>query len=360
MRVSDAAFLTAQTGVPVVLVGDYGLGKTTVISLFAQWLGYSRIRFRILGAVPEDLIGYPKIVETEDGRMVTRNIPHEDIANIAISEKTIVIFDELNRANEALQNVISTIVDRELGQFNLPNSCLIFATMNEFGLGTFELNEAIISRFAFFECGLELKEELTALIQGNYTTEKKFQKIPDNWTEYIPTARTRIASFLQRRPTAITGERLNVQNRPWPCPRTIHKNAVKGIAACFSVKRQDLEEDVLTATVGAAFASEFVAWRQNLNLPDPNEVLQNILNGKTVRYESPYIMLVSISDVLALIAAMANREEKQNAVDKVMEFLAKSYEGSEEVVIPLVKSILSSYPDARVPVRLMRMKEFLS
>jgi len=359
MKISDAAFLTAQTGVPVVLVGDYGLGKTTVISLFTKWLGYNRIRFRILGAVPEDLVGYPKIVELEDGSMVTRNIPHEDIAKISINEKTVVIFDEINRANEALQNVISTVVDRELGQFNLPNSCLIFATMNEYGLGTFELNEALISRFAFFECAIEIKEELDALISGEYTTEKKFQKLPENWADYAPIARMRIASFLQHRPTAITAERLNVQNRPWACPRTIYKNAVKGLAACYSVKRQDLEEDVLAATVGSAFATEFIGWRQHLKLPNPVDVLKDIVHGGTPKYTSPYLMLVSMSDVLALVADMDDANEKLQTVNKIMEFLARSYEGAEEVIVPLTKTIIANYPKARVPVKMLKLKEFL-
>ncbi|GIW58999.1 MAG: hypothetical protein KatS3mg087_0065 [Patescibacteria group bacterium] len=356
MRVSDAVFYVSQAGVPVCLKGDYGLGKTTIINLFASWLGYRCVRFRLLGAVPEDFIGYPKVVE-KNGRLVTAQIPSEEIITIFENPLCTVIFDELNRADEALQNVIATIVDRGLGQFNLPDSALIFATMNEYGLGTYELNEALISRFAFFDCELDLKEEIDALITGVYKTEAKFRRLPENWQEFIPSARLKLSAFIEHRPTVLAKERLNVQNSPWPCPRTLHKNAVRGLAAILSLHREDLEEDVLKACVGAPFALEYTAFRKNLSLPDPREVLQQIRSGHNVDYPNPYTLLISMSDVLVIIASLSDKEDKLSAVNSVLEFLSKCK--FEEVVVPLVKSILQQYPSARVPVRLMKIKEFL-
>lgn len=356
MRISDAVFYISQAGVPVCLKGDYGLGKTTIINLFAKWLGYHCVRFRLLGAVPEDFIGYPKVVE-KNGRFVTAQVPSEEIITIFENPMCTVIFDELNRANEALQNVIATIVDRGLGQFNLPDSALIFATMNEYGLGTYELNEALISRFAFFDCELDLKEEIDALITGEYLTETRFRKLPENWKDYVPAARLRIAAFLKHRPSVLSKERLNTQNSPWPCPRTLHKNAVRGLAAIMSLQRDDLEEDVLKATVGAAFALDYMAFRKNLSLPDPREVLNQIKLGKNVDYPNPYTMLISMSDVLAVIASLESSEEKISSANAVLEYLSKSK--FEEVVVPLTKAILTQYPNVRIPVRLMKLKEFL-
>jgi len=112
---------------PILVVGEMGIGKSQIIAQAAKAMGVKFIDKR-LAAVADvgDLTGLP---EKDLKEMVTRFlrpdfIPKQD-------EECIILFDELNRApTDIRQAVFQMLTDYRLDNYHLPDVCTIVACIN--------------------------------------------------------------------------------------------------------------------------------------------------------------------------------------------------------------------------------------
>jgi len=338
MRVAKAAFLAAQAGIPTVLVGDYGIGKSTVNYKFAKfWLqnkGYNPnniVHFPMVGALTEDLIGYPEIQEDAEVGKITVNIPHERIKKL-IHGKVVLLLEELNRGDERIQNAIAQILDGELGQFGKNGEILVLATMNKQGRGIYELNENLISRMAFYECRIDANEERLAILTGKYDTENRFIPLPDNWKNHIPVVRSWLAGFYEFRPTAfMPSKEFNIDG-PWPNPRSRDKLAVPTLAAMASVGDLDTEDigEALEATMGKSFSVEFKIWFRTKEYPDPRQILEAIKNGQAPKFKGGIPAFICVFGEVLYLIKNSPREEAYILMEKVLDYFGKNASELEE------------------------------
>ncbi|MCI0561870.1 MAG: hypothetical protein MN733_25570, partial [Nitrososphaera sp.] len=109
-------------------------------------------------------------------------------------------------------------------------------------------------------------------------------RLPEQWGEYKRAAGALVASFFRRFPHLIHAFPKEESKRcePWPSPRTWWEFVVPSLAAVESlgstIASSDAEEILMLLTagsVGEGAAIEFLGWRRNLDLADPEELLRD-------------------------------------------------------------------------------------
>ncbi len=259
---------------------------------------------------------------------MTFNVVHENLRKLMEGD-AVLLLEEINRADERIQNAIAQILDGELGQFGKHGEIITLATMNDEGRGIYELNENLISRMAFFRCEVDDIEERQAILTGNYRTENKFVQLPARWKDNELLVRSWLASFYEHRSSAFRHNKEVERTGPWPNPRSRDKLAVPALAAAVSVHQTTPDDvfDILSATMGPGFATEFRAWFANRDYPKPAEVLQQICEGKIPTFKGGVPAFIAVyGEVLYLLNNMPLEEGREKMYKVLTYFGRVSYE----------------------------------
>lgn len=110
---------------PVLLVGETGVGKSETVEQFARENGYEFFNIRLSELELSDLTGIPRV----DGEFV-KFVPVE-FSLIASKKKTVLFFDELNRAQFEVRQVIFRVADSyQINGLRLHPETKIIAAIN--------------------------------------------------------------------------------------------------------------------------------------------------------------------------------------------------------------------------------------
>lgn len=108
---------------PVFLWGPPGIGKSSLVTQFAEQLGLHCVSLLGSQLAPEDLIGVPQVI---DG--VSRFCPP---AQIARSEPYCLFLDELNACSHEVQKAFYSLIhERRVGEYRLPEGSIVIGAGN--------------------------------------------------------------------------------------------------------------------------------------------------------------------------------------------------------------------------------------
>ena len=305
--VNLAYFICGQAKLVPLAIGKPGVAKTSMLMVLARLLGMKL--YILTGSIrePADIGGYPTLVEVMwDGKTIQymKIVPPEYVVK-ALSEPTILFIDELTCCHPGTQSAMLAIAaERRVGDTYLPDSTLIFGACNPPGTAAngFPLEATMANRLVHLQWEFPRESWLEGMRDGlNYPSfsEDNFPILPDDWHDEIRNIGLIVAEFHEREPGYLQPEededgnlRLSNQERSgaYPTPRTWDM-AVRGMAAVRSVERQieklkgntkGVEEQVLRGCVGYAAAEAFCEYADNLDLPDPNEVINNVIKVKAL------------------------------------------------------------------------------
>ncbi|MBC2722772.1 MAG: AAA family ATPase [Desulfosporosinus sp.] len=350
MSMSYTLAIAIQAGVPILTWGPPGVGKTATITMLAD--GLTLPLEVVLASIrePSDFSGLPVIGE-EGVRMEPPAWAHR----LVLAGKGLLFLDEISTAPPAVQAALLRVVlDRVVGDLALPASVAVVASANppEQAVGGWDLSAPLANRFCHLFWSLDSQGWVDGMIGG--WSNSALPHLPSSWKNSIPEKEVLVASFVRHRPHLLlqVPKDEGQAGKAWPSPRSWSMTA-RLLAAAESVQA---EEDVIASLtagcVGEGACLEFLAWRRDLDLPDPEEVLANPTYLQLPdRGDQAFAILMAI--VTAAVGSLT--EERWSAAWCV---LARASEhGNKDIAAVAAKKLAQARkPELSIPLK--ELEEF--
>lgn len=192
-RIYMALKVSESSKVPLLLIGNPGVGKTTSVEYYAKLTGKKMVLLRGSQSSPEEILGYDvncdekytEGVNAGKNKMTTSKLRPTWYLDILDADSkgipTLLFLDEITTANEFIQSALLQLVfGRSLDDHNgLPESCLIVAAGNYSGnlSSTFNMIPPLMNRFCIYNVVLE--EDDIDIFLSKYKYQKGFDPIKD-------------------------------------------------------------------------------------------------------------------------------------------------------------------------------------
>lgn len=260
--------------VPLLIWGPPGVGKSATVVRWAEKRGLRCWTVIASLREPSDFAGLPIVSESGSVRFAAPTFAVE-----AAKDGGVIFLDEITTAPPAVQAALLRVVlDRCIGDLQLdPSKVAIVAAANppSDAAGGWDLSPPLANRFAHTDYNLRSNDWVESfpsywgkVPQLNFGNEL----IQDfEWS----LARSVIASFIRSRPTLLlrVPSEIATRGEAWPSPRT-WDFASRLLATTHPSDSSD-QMDLLVSCVGEGAAIEFFAWRRELDLPDPRDLLEH-------------------------------------------------------------------------------------
>ncbi|MEM8922978.1 MAG: MoxR family ATPase [Actinomycetota bacterium] len=267
----EALGLAVRAGVPVLLWGAPGSGKSSAVRGLADALGWPCETVIASIREPSDFAGLPVIVDD-----AVRFAPPSWATSLSDAGRGLLFLDELSTAPPAVQAALLRVVlERTVGDLELPDDVVIVAAANppELSADGWDLSAPLANRFCHLDWPVDPAAVATGLAAG--FAPPPVPRLPDRWDEAERRARADVAAFLLLRPTLTSAPPVDRSGagRAWPSPRS-WEMATRLLAAARSVEiGGDVVAALITGTVGDGAGLEFLGWLADLDLPDPEALL---------------------------------------------------------------------------------------
>ena len=253
----DREFLSCTEGhhTPVMLWGPPGVGKSQIIAGIAKKHGVKLIDIRLSQMEPTDLRGIPFRTTDEKGKETVKwSVPEMLPDAERNGAQGILFLDEINAAPPTVSAAAyQLILDRKLGEYEIPDGWAIFAAGNRQGDRgvTYAMPAPLANRFTHYDVEPNLDDWIDWALKNGIDE--------------------RVMGFLRFRPDLLFDYDAAHNPVAFPSPRSweyAHRALQK------FADRPDLMADALQASVGKACGVELKAFIDNMeNLPDINAIL---------------------------------------------------------------------------------------
>ncbi|MBB1033441.1 AAA domain-containing protein [Dietzia sp. CQ4] len=257
-----------RAGVPVLLLSAPGMGKTSLVRALAASRG-ERCE-TVLGSIrePADFGGMPMV--TDEGAILH---PPTWARRLVEAKVGIAFLDELTTCPPAVQAAMLAVsLDRTVGDLALPEGVQIVAGANppECAAGGYELDPPLANRFCHVGFAPSPEDWLTGMASG-WTMPTSRAVTADPGARAI--RRGEILGFLRVRPDLLDAMPTDPAQRggAWPSRRTWTM-----LADSLPFVRSDdadAEHALAHGLVGEGAGTEFLAWREAMDLPSPIELI---------------------------------------------------------------------------------------
>ena len=308
-EVSQAAVAIAvQANVPINLIGEPGCGKTAFIRAIGKELNWPVEVFIGSCRSPEDIGGYPL---ADIANKTITMVPSGDwITRLLTAGSGILFIDEISTLNGAMQAATLRLIQEGVaGDVALPHGVRRVAAMNpaEMAAGGFDLAAPLANRMVHISWGADV----STVIQGflDAWPSPKIPRLPQGWDEMRRPTAAIIASFFRRFPHLAQQcpKEESKRGEPWPSIRSWYDFAVPCLAACEAAGvGEEVTTTLLGGSVGTGAAIEFLTWRRQLDLPDPEGLLKDPTKFEVFeRMDKTFAVLNSV--VAATIGKMTEK-----------------------------------------------------
>jgi len=274
---------------PIFIWGPPGIGKSSLVELFAQQRGLPCVSLLGSQLAPEDLVGVPQIF---DGK--SRFCPPDLIAR---DEPYILFLDELNASAPEVQKAFYSLIhERRLANYHLPIGSMVI------GAGNRTQDRAITRPMASALINRMLHVELRATV-GDWL----------NWAEGAG-IHPYIRDYIKMRPDHLLDTPPEVE-APFSTPRAWHilSDALYGFGEALTIDRVTV---LATATLSVTHASQFVSYvKQQLSAYRPELLLRRKQKLPTHDRDLMYFIIMSLR---AYLLERLPRERKLSRADRTL------------------------------------------
>jgi hypothetical protein len=333
----DALSLAIAAGVPAVLWGAPGTGKSSAVTAMAAAAGMPCEVVIASIREPSDFAGLPIVV---DGGV--RFAPPRWATHLAEAGHGVLFLDEISTAPPAVQAALLRVVlERVVGDLVLPPGVAIVAAANppDQAADGWDLSAPLANRFCHLDWSVDSQGVAAGLVAGFPTARPP--SLPDGWADRIPASAGLVGAFLGLRPSLVSAPPLDraADGRAWPSPRT-WEMAARLLAACEAAGAGPaVRRSLVLGAVGEGTGIELLAWIEELDLPDPEAVLADPdAIDLPERGDRRYAVLASV----AAAVATDTTPERWNAGWRVM---ARAAEAAPDVAAMAARVLAQIRPE---------------
>jgi len=200
------------------------------------------------------------------------------------------------------------VLERVVGDVDLPGGVVVVAAANppEQTADGWDLSAPLANRF----CHLSWDVEPQAFAQGmaGGWPPPQLPSLPEDWESRLPHFRSLISAFITVRPglTCEVPTDAARAGRGWPSPRTWEMASRLWTAAMAAGASTEAETALVTGAVGDGAGVELLMWHEEMDLPDPEDLLADP-DGTEVPERGDRAFAV-LSGVAAAVAAAPTPE----------------------------------------------------
>jgi len=328
---------------PVILWGPPGQGKTSVLQSIAT--KQRRPMETLLASIrePQDFAGLPSIV---NGRA---NLVAPDWAHrLAEAGNGILFTDEVNTAPPSVQAALLRVcLDKVAGDCELGEGTSVVAAANppELAADGWDLAPPLANRFCHLNWSLP-SEVLTAGLTGDWPDFELPEQIHE-LSKLQAEEKSVVAGFISSRPdmTTMVPDSTVEQGRAFPTPRSWEM-----LANLIAFARSRSMEDgvirlIAVGSVGPGAAMEFLNYRKNLDLPDPELVLKSA--DSFALPERTDLIYVILAGAMNVVQRRPGELETWEQMGKLLERVADS--GYPDLAVNIAKNWIKLKPQGAVP-----------
>lgn len=288
-----------EARVGVILWGAPGQGKTSVLKSFADQAG--RKLEIVLASIrePQDFAGLPAI---SNGTMSL--MPPKWAQSLAADGNGILFADEINTAPPSVQAALLRVcLEKVAGDLDLGSNTSIVAAANppEIAADGWDLAPPLANRFCHIDWELPADVVAAGLV-GNWPRISLPSAEEEVLERETQEEAWKLASFLSARPELTTSmpQSTGQQGRAFPTPRSwefvltliAHANAM-GLSP-------EIRRLLVVGSVGQGAGSEYLSFRENLDLPSPEAIITDPENSELPpRADQLYVICGSVQNALA-------------------------------------------------------------
>lgn len=352
---ATALAVAVGSGVPVLLWGAPGTGKSSVVRDLADRLGWPCEVVIASIREPSDFAGLPILVG-RDAEGGVRFAPPTWATTLAGAGHGVLFLDEISTAPPAVQAALLRVVlERTVGDLRLPDDVAVVAAANppDQAADGWDLSAPLANRF----CHLDWSTDAATVAQG-FTAGFGSPIGPDiirglrAGTTTVADgggrarARAEIATFLMLRPSLVVvpPDERAAAGRAWPSPRTWEMAGGLLAAARAAGVAPEVRTALVCGCVGEGPGIELLAWLADLDLPDPESILADPASFELPeRGDRAYAVLMSVA---AAVAAQPTVERWSAG----WEVLGRAGERVPDVAAVAARSLVRARPpDAPTP-----------
>jgi MoxR-like ATPase len=269
--VGEALSISVQAGVPVLLWGSPGTGKTSVVRALGESLGWPTEV--VIGSIrePADFAGLPVVL---DGAV--QMAPPLWARRLSAAGHGLLFLDELTTAPPAVQAaMLRVVLERVVGDLALPEAVRVVAAANppEEAADGWQLSAPLANRLVHLDWPVEAKSVSRGIALG-FPAPPRFAAVAPTDAQTLA-ARATVGAFLEVRPALVlvVPRVADQAGRAWPSPRS-WESVARLLAACDAAGASDEARTLLVlGAVGDGAGIEFLSWLANMDLPNPEDVL---------------------------------------------------------------------------------------
>jgi hypothetical protein len=342
--VRAALAIAVSVRVPVLLWGGAGLGKSSAVREISAQAGLSCETVIASIREPSDFAGLP--IVADDGESV-RFAPPTWAKRLAQAGRGVLFLDEISTAPPAVQAALLRVVlERTVGDLILPDDVAVVAAANppEQAADGWDISPPLANRFCHLDWDLDAREWADGVLAG-FTQPTMPELPPDRLSGEVTAARANIGAFVVSRPQLLHSHPGNESSagRGWPSPRSWDMAARLFAAATLADASPAITALLVAGAVGPGTATEYLAWREDLELPDPETVLSDPASFRLPdRGDRAYAALAAVT---AAVLADNTKERWEAAWQAVAVAAGKQ----PDIAVVAVRSLIAHRPEGAVP-----------